>query len=207
MPTLIQINTERLLLRQWKDSDRVPFAALNADPEVMRYFPGTQSRETSDRAVDMWRSDIAERGWGNWVVEEKGIGAFVGFVGLSAPRHALPFTPCVEIGWRLAREHWKKGYATEAARAALRIGFDQLDLDEIVSFTSLLNLPSRAVMERIGMVNANEDFDHPALPEGHALRRHCLYRLTKGRWQELPIPARCPVTFGPKAISSSSNRA
>lgn len=188
MPTLIQINTERLLLRQWKDSDRESFAALNADPEVMRYFPGAQSRETSDRAIDMWRSDIAERGWGNWVVEEKGIGAFVGFVGLSAPRHALPFTPCVEIGWRLAREHWKKGYATEAARAALRIGFEQLGLDEIVSFTSLLNLPSRAVMERIGMVNANEDFDHPAVPEGHTLRRHCLYRLTREHWQEPPIP-------------------
>jgi RimJ/RimL family protein N-acetyltransferase len=182
MPELIEIRTPRLLLRQWKDSDRAPFAALNADPEVMRYFPGLQSRESSDKSIDVWSAEIAERGWGNWAVEASSDRIFIGFVGLSVPRRALPFMPCVEIGYRLAKEHWGKGYASEAARAAARVGFTALDLAELVSFTALLNLPSRAVMERIGMVNAGEDFDHPGVPVGSVLRRHCLYRLTRERW-------------------------
>ncbi|MDM0111465.1 GNAT family N-acetyltransferase [Variovorax sp. J22R133] len=182
MPTPINITTERLHLRQWRDADREPFAALNADPLVRRYFAATLSREESDREMDAWRSSLDSRGWSNWAVETRDSGAFIGFIGLTIPKRALPFTPCVELGYRLAREHWGKGYATEGARAALRVGFEHLALEEIVSFTSLLNLPSRAVMERVGMTNANEDFDYPAFPKGSALGRHCLYRLSRETW-------------------------
>jgi len=177
------IETPRLVLRQWQDADREPFAALNADPEVMRHFPAPLVREASDRSLDHWRREIAERGWSNWALALRDGGAFVGFVGLTVPWRTLPFTPCVEIGWRLAREHWHRGYATEAAGAVLAFGFERLELDEIVSFTALVNRRSRAVMERIGMTDANEDFDHPALPNGHALQRHCLYRLPRSRWR------------------------
>jgi RimJ/RimL family protein N-acetyltransferase len=178
----IEVRTARLLLRQWQDSDREPFAALNADPEVMRYFPATQSREASDRSIDAWMGEIKHRGWSNWAIELIGCGTFVGFVGLSVPRRALPFMPCVEVGYRLARAHWGQGIATEGAKAALEAGFVQFGLDEIVSFTALLNLPSQAVMQRIGMVNSQQDFDHPALPEGSPLRRHCLYRISRTLW-------------------------
>ncbi|KNZ33633.1 MAG: hypothetical protein AD742_05690 [Methylibium sp. NZG] len=181
---LVELTTPRLRLRQWRDADRAPFAALNADPRVMRYFPSVTAREASDRSVDAWHAEIAERGWSNWAVELVRSGEFIGFVGLTVPRRAeLPCMPCVEIGWRLAHVHWGCGYATEAAHAALRVGFERLQLAEIVSFTSLVNTPSRAVMERIGMVDSGEDFDHPAVPEGSALRRHCLYRITPARWR------------------------
>jgi RimJ/RimL family protein N-acetyltransferase len=176
-PAIHEFETARLRLRQWHESDREPFAALNADPLVMRYFPSQLSRAESDRLIDLIQADLTERGWGLWAVEVQATAQFIGFVGLSVPRRALPFMPCVEIGWRLAQSAWGHGYATEAAKQVLAVGFVQLGLAEIVSFTSLLNQPSRAVMERIGMQNANEDFDHPALPEGHPLRRHCLYRL------------------------------
>ena len=182
MPEPIELMTERLRLRQWKTGDREPFAAMNADPEVMRYFASVGTLESSNRTIDVWQSEIEERGWSNWAVEHIESVAFVGFVGLSVPRRALPFMPCVEIGWRLAKAHWGKGFATEAAEGVLRVGFEQLNLKEIVSFTSLINKPSRAVMERIGMVNSEEDFDHPALPEGSELRRHCLYRLCREHW-------------------------
>ncbi|WP_349740482.1 GNAT family N-acetyltransferase [Roseateles cavernae] len=179
----LTLNTARLLLRPWRDSDRAPFAALNADPEVMEFFPALQSPEQSDASIDLWTAQFAERGWSNWAVELRDSGAFIGFIGLSVPRRQLPFSPCVEIGWRLARAHWGQGLATEGAWAALAAGFEQLGLSEIVSFTALTNLRSRAVMERLGMrSDSAEDFDHPALPEGHGLRRHCLYRLTREDW-------------------------
>jgi RimJ/RimL family protein N-acetyltransferase len=185
--------TARLRLRQWREADREPFAALNADPEVMRYFASVISREASDRSIDAWRAEIAERGWSNWAVELVRTGEFIGFVGLSVPRRAeLPFMPCVEIGWRLARAHWGQGHATEAARAALQLGFERLGLAEIVSFTSLVNRPSRAVMERIGMRDSGRDFDHPALPEGSVLRRHCLYRITAHSWEQRRDPRPLP---------------
>jgi RimJ/RimL family protein N-acetyltransferase len=179
MPAQVAITTPRLLLRQWRDADREPYARLNADPEVMRYFPGVQDRALSDSSIDLWRAHIAEHGWGNWAVETLDGGHFIGFVGLTVPRRALPFMPCVELGYRLARAHWRRGYAGEAARGALHVGFAQLGLEEIVAYTALINAPSRAVMASLGMRNAHEDFDHPALPEGHALRRHCLYRLAR----------------------------
>jgi RimJ/RimL family protein N-acetyltransferase len=173
---LSELRTERLLLRQWRDSDREPFAELNADPETMRYFVSTQTRRESDGNVDRWSADIDERGWGLWAVEVVDVAPFVGFVGLNVPG----FWPdVVEIGWRLRREHWGNGYATEAAREALRFGFEELGLEEIVSFTTVSNTPSRRVMERIGMEHdASRDFDHPAIPDGHPLKRHVLYAIS-----------------------------
>ena len=183
LPGLVVPVTPRLRLRQWCDSDRAAFAAMNADPAVMRYFAGLVSAEDSDRSIAAWQQAITERGWANWAVEERTSGAFIGFVGLSMPRRVFAFSPCVEIGWRLARGHWGQGLATEAALAVLQVGFDALRLDQVVSFTSLVNAPSRAVMQGIGMRNSGEDFDHPALPEGSPLRRHCLYRLTGDEWR------------------------
>lgn len=176
---LAELATERLRLRQWRETDRAPFAEMSADPVVMEFYPAPSTREESDAAIDRWRAQIADQGWSNWAVEIAQSREFIGFVGLTVPRRVLPFSPCVEIGWRLARPYWGQGYATEAARAALAFGFDTLALDEIVSFTALVNRRSRAVMERIGMTDAGEDFEHPAVPEGHALRPHCLYRIRK----------------------------
>lgn len=176
------LETARLRLRDWRDEDREPFAALNADARVMEYFLSTQSRAASDASIDRWQSEIASRGWSNWAVERIDTGTFIGFVGLSMPVRTLPFTPCVEVGWRLAHAHWHRGFASEAATRALRFGFEEIGLDAIVSFTSKTNLRSRAVMERIGLVDTHEDFDHPALPEGHAMRPHCLYRIERERW-------------------------
>lgn len=173
---MTELRTPRLVLRQWREEDREPFAALNADPEVMRWFPATLTREQSDALVDQQRTLLAERGWGLWAVEADG--AFIGFVGLAEPRFDAHFTPAVEIGWRLARVGWGHGYATEAARVAVSFGFDELRLGEIVSFTTVRNHRSRRVMERLGMSrDPADDFDHPLLPEGHPLRRHVLYRL------------------------------
>jgi len=172
------LRTERLILRPWRDEDLAPFAAMNADPEVMRHFPAALSRAESDAMVGRIRLGFATHGFGLWAVEVPDVLPFVGFVGLSVPRFEAPFMPCVEIGWRLSRACWGKGYATEAARAALDFGFSAKKLPEIVSFTAVGNQPSWRVMERLGMRrDPAEDFDHPALPEGHRLRQHVLYRL------------------------------
>lgn len=182
MTELIEFDTERLRLRQWCAADRNPFAVLNADPRVMEFYPAPLSRAESDALANRCQALIAERGWGFWAVETIDTQEFVGFVGLHTPVPELPFSPCVEIGWRLAAKHWGKGFATEAARGALRIGFEQLGLPEIVSFASVGNIRSRAVMDRLGMRQTEEMFEHPAIPEGSALRQHCLYRLSRGRW-------------------------
>ncbi|HYD81544.1 MAG TPA: GNAT family N-acetyltransferase [Paucimonas sp.] len=179
---MIELDTSRLRLRQWKAADREPFAALNADPRVMEFFPAPLDRADSDAMADRCGARIAERGWGLWAVEVRATGEFIGFVGLEIPKGPLPFLPCVEIGWRLAFPHWGKGYATEAARAALAAGFERIGLDEIVSFTALVNRRSRAVMERLGMRDSGVGFDHPRVPEGSPLRPHCLYRLTRDEW-------------------------
>jgi ribosomal-protein-alanine N-acetyltransferase len=177
------IRTGRLILRDWRDDDLAPFAALNADPEVMRYFPATLTRAESDAAAARNRDGIARHGYGFWAVEVPGVTPFAGMVGLSVPRFEAPFTPCVEIGWRLARAHWGRGYATEAARAALGHAFGPLGLGEVVAFTVPANVPSRAVMTRLGMTRTPaDDFDHPLLPEGHPLRRHVLYRIARANW-------------------------
>lgn len=179
-----ELRTERLLLRRWRDSDREPFAALNADPQVTEFL-GALTREQSEAMVQRIETHFAERGFGFWAVEVPGGAPFVGFIGLGVPRYETPFTPCVEIGWRLAAEHWGRGYAPEGARAALAFGFEDLRLAEIVSFTVPANLRSRRVMEKIGMTRSvEEDFDHPLLPEGHRLRRHVLYRLARESWRK-----------------------
>jgi RimJ/RimL family protein N-acetyltransferase len=172
------LRTERLILRPWRDEDLGPFATMNADPEVMRHFPSTLGRAESDAMVGRVRDAFAMRGFGNWAVEVPGVTSFAGFIGLSVPRFEAHFTPCVEIGWRLSSACWGKGYATEGARAALAFGFGTLKLPEIVSFTVVGNQPSRRVMERLGMQrDPADDFDHPAIAEGHPMRRHVLYRL------------------------------
>jgi len=174
------LRTERLILRRWRAADRALFAKINADPKVMEYFPAPLSPAESDALVDRIESHFVKRGFGPSAAELKESGAFIGFIGLSVPRFEAAFTPCVEIGWRLAAEHWGRGLATEGARAALEYGFAELGLKEIVSFTTARNVRSRRVMEKLGMTyDAADDFDYPSLPEGHPLRRHVLYRLRR----------------------------
>jgi RimJ/RimL family protein N-acetyltransferase len=176
------IDTHRLQLRGWRSEDLPAFAAMNADRRVMEFLPKPLDRAESDARAARICDHFARRGFGLWAVEVREIADFVGFVGLSVSEFEAHFTPCVEVGWRLAREHWGLGYATEAARAALDFGFQCLALEEIVSSTVPANWRSRAVMERIGMTRTPaDDFDHPALPEGHPLRRHVLYRATARR--------------------------
>ncbi len=178
----IEFNTSRLALRTWQDRHRAPFAAMNADPAVMRYFPALMSVEQTNAGIDIWGQQFAERGWSNWAVELQDTGEFIGFIGLSVPRRQLPFSPCIEIGWSLKRSAWGHGYATEGAKECLRVGFEQIGLEEIVSFTTLSNLPSVAVMERIGMLDQHANFEHPGVPEGSPLRPHCLYKITRAKW-------------------------
>ncbi|HET7727951.1 MAG TPA: GNAT family N-acetyltransferase [Candidatus Limnocylindrales bacterium] len=182
------IRTDRLLLRRWRESDREPFAALNADPVVREYLQGTIVRARSDAQIDAIEAHWDAHGWGLWAIEVPGTAPFVGYAGLW-PADFVTGHPMVEVGWRLAREHWGHGYATEAARAALRFGFEKLGLDEIVSFTVPANVRSIRVMERIGLVrDATRDFDHPrvdpvAYPQ---LVRHVLYRMTRTEWPAGP---------------------
>jgi RimJ/RimL family protein N-acetyltransferase len=178
---LVEPRTDRLLLRQWRLQDRAGFAALNADPEVMRHFPATLTEEESNAFVERHAAQLEHDGYGLWAVEVLGTGEFIGFVGLSRPPWDAHFTPCTEIGWRLARNAWGNGYASEAARAALDVAFGPLGLAEVVSFTTVANTRSRAVMNRLGMRHT-EDFDHPNLPAGHPMRRHALYRLSNETW-------------------------
>ena len=182
---MTELSTDRLLLRQWRDSDPEPFAVMNADPAVMEHFPAPLTREQADELIDRASAAIDERGWGLWALEVRDTGEFIGFTGLSVPSFEAHFTPAVEIGWRLMKGAWGNGYATEAARAALAYGFGPADLDEIVSFTATTNLPSQRVMQRIGMTHDEaDDFDHVRLPAGHRLQRHVLYRMNRTQWEE-----------------------
>lgn len=175
-----ELRTDRLLLRRWRPEDKEPFFALNSDPRVMEHFPAPLSREESDHIADLIGGFLDQRGFGLWALELPGVAPFIGFTGLAVPHFEAHFTPCVEIGWRLAAAWWGHGYACEAARASLSFGFGQLGLDEIVSFTVPENLRSRRLMERLGMLRDLEgDFDRPALPE--RFRRHVLYRLGRSR--------------------------
>lgn len=172
-----ELRTDRLRLRRWRSGDRAPFAALNADPRVTEFLPGPLSRAASDALAERIEAHFATHGFGPWAVEVPGEIPFAGFVGLAVPGFAAPFTPCVEVLWRLAPACWGRGYATEGARAALDFGFAHAGQAAIVSFTVPANVRSRAVMERLGMTHdPADDFDHPELPEGHPLRRHVLYR-------------------------------
>ena len=178
-----ELRTERLLLRRWRPEDRAPFAALNADPEVMRHFPAPLTRRESDALADRIEESIERDGWGLWALEERATNGFLGFTGLAEPAFDAHFMPAVEIGWRLARPTWGHGFASEAARAAAAFAFTQLGLDEIVSMAVAGNARSRAVMRRLGMRREPaDDFDHPLVREPH-LRRHVLYRLTQADWR------------------------
>jgi len=172
----VALRTARLLLREWRDEDAEPFAKMSADPEVSRYLPAPD-----EGWIARQRAHFAEHGFGNFVVELPGEAPFIGVIGLNHVRWKLSFTPAIEAAWRLAPAYWGKGYALEAARAALDDGFSRIRLDEIVAYTVPANRASRQVMERLGMTrDPAEDFDHPSRPEGDPLRRHVLYRLRRG---------------------------
>jgi RimJ/RimL family protein N-acetyltransferase len=175
------IRTERLILRRWQAADRPAWAAMNADPEVRRYFHATLSREESDASAARLDAAIERDGFGFWALELAATGRFIGFTGITRVTFEAPFTPAVEAGWRLARDCWGQGLATEAARAALEFGFNRLGLEEIVAFAVPGNTASRRVMEKIGMQEDPEAaFDHPNVPAGSPVRRHVLYRARRG---------------------------
>ena len=183
------LTTQRLILRPWKEADLEPFARLNADPKVMEYFLAPLTRKESDDLAGRISARMQEQGWGLWAVSVPGACDFIGVIGLAKPTFDAHFMPAIEVAWRLAFEHWGKGYATEGATAALAYGFETLNLPEIVSFTAVENKRSRAVMEKIGMHhNPADDFEHPKLPEGHPLRKQVLYRITKKQWNQKTYP-------------------
>ncbi|WP_341666788.1 GNAT family N-acetyltransferase [Alcaligenes sp. SDU_A2] len=182
MSSPISLNTARLLLRPWQTSDLPAFARLNADPQALQYYPATLDRAQSDALAQRSQHLIEQQGWGQWAVQEQASGQFVGMVGLNIPVAKLHFQPCVEVVWRLLPEFWGKGYATEAARASVDFGFHTLKLAQIVAYTTELNLPSQAVMERLGMQRQPGTFDHPALPAGHPLAPHVLYTQNRSAW-------------------------
>jgi RimJ/RimL family protein N-acetyltransferase len=175
---MFSLRTERLVLRDWKESDRPVFAKMNADSRVMEFMPGPLSSEASDSLVEKIRRHFRTHGFGLYAAELLDDHSFIGYIGLAIPTFAAQFTPCVEIGWRLAAEHWGRGLATEGARAVGKHAFEDLRLDALVSFTVPANVRSRRVMEKLGMTHdPAEDFDHPRLPAGHPFGRHVLYRL------------------------------
>ena len=178
------IETERLVLDQWCTADFAPFARLNADLEVMRYFPATLSVAESDAQARRVQNFIEQQGWGLWALRLKESDEFIGFTGLHeiTTYSSIPYAPFIEIGWRLSTENWGKGYAPEAAQASLSYAFSTLGLGAVYSMTALPNRSSRRVMEKVGMVDMGEDFDHPKLPQGHWLARHCLYRVGRDEW-------------------------
>ena len=180
------IETERLYLRQWQASDFAVFAEINADPEVMKYFPKLLTPKVSDIIASKCQQLIANQGWGLWAVSlkdrSKEHGAFIGFVGLNDTHADMSFAPAVEIAWRLHKDYWGQGYATEAARAALNFAFTELSLDEVVSFTAVINKRSQLIMERIGMMDTRANFYHPALDPNHRLAEHVLYNITRQQW-------------------------
>jgi RimJ/RimL family protein N-acetyltransferase len=183
----VTLRTRRALLRPWHDADLEPFAALCANPAVMRWFPSALTREQSDAFAERIRAFFAANGWGLWAVELPGTAPFAGFVGLIRQDFPAHFTPAVEVGWRLDPRWWGRGLAPEAARAAVAFGFDELRLDEVVSMTVPGNRASRRVMEKLGMSrDPRDDFDHPRVPVGHPLRHHVLYRLSHATWQQQP---------------------
>lgn len=179
---MIVTETERLILRQWRDEDIEPFVRMNADPNVMQYFPSLYSADQTRALVERVRNDIDRNGWGFWAAQRKDTSEFIGFIGINQVNEGLAFAPCVDIGWRLAKEHWGVGFATEGALASLAYGFDQAGMDEIVSITPTTNQPSERVMQKIGMRKAARNFMHPEVPKSDPLCEHVLYRLTSSQW-------------------------
>ncbi len=184
---MTELRTQRLLLRPWRDDDHEPFAALNADPEVMRHFPSTMTREDSEAWLGRASALMDDQGWGLWAAEVVGGPPFIGFVGLAMATFPAAFTPALEVGWRLAREHWGLGYAPEGGEAALRFAFEELSHDEVVSFTAVANANSRRVMEKLGLTHdSGDDFDHPNVAVDSPVRRHVLYRIDAATWRARP---------------------
>lgn len=179
----IELETQRLLLRAWRDADLDPLAEICADPLVMRYFPGLLTRDECAAAIARCRLHFIRHGFGFWALERKSDGRFIGLTGLSWSRLPLPFCPAVEIGWRLARDQWGQGLAREAAEASLACAFEQLELPDVVAYTAAGNELSLRLMRTLGMqAEPHEDFDHPNLPGGHPLRVHRLYRIRRDDW-------------------------
>ena len=176
------VRTKRLILRQWRQEDRPIFADMCADHLVMEYFPSILSREQSDALLDRFYRDIELNGWGFWAAERIDTNDFVGFIGMNYSADGLPFAPCVDIGWRLARPHWGLGFATEGGRAVLNYAFTQTDLTQLVSMTPVKNLRSRRVMEKLGMFKSDANFLHPKVPEDSPLQEHVLYKIDKQQW-------------------------
>ena len=177
------MRTVRLVLRHWHNSDRLPFARLNADAQVMEFLPSILSEQESNSLVDRIEAHFQEHGFGLYAAEIRSERRFIGFIGLSVPTFHAAFTPCVEIGWRLAGECWGQGLATEGAREIVRYAFEELQLEDLVSFTVPANVRSQRVMKKLGMTrDPKDDFDHPRLPAGHRLQRHVLYRLSRSGW-------------------------
>lgn len=181
------LQTKRLTLRQWQPSDYAIFAQMNADPEVMRYFPKLLSAQLSDRIANKCQQLIEDNGWGFWAVSVKDAHeqneVFIGMVGLNQVHTDMPFAPTVEIAWRLHKHYWRQGYALEAAQAALRFAFDELELDEVVAFTALINEPSQRLMQRLGMRDTQDDFYHPMLAANNKLAQHVLYKISQQEWR------------------------
>jgi ribosomal-protein-alanine N-acetyltransferase len=178
-----RLETPRLILRRWRPSDAEPYAAINADPVAMEFFPSLSTRAESDAAIARIDAALERDGFGLWAVEVRDGARFIGFTGAQRPSFEAHFTPCIEVGWRLAPAAWGHGYATEAARAVIDDVFAREDCDEIVAMTAVENRRSRAVMERLGMrYDPADDFDHPRVPDGHRLKRHVLYRLPRSAW-------------------------
>jgi RimJ/RimL family protein N-acetyltransferase len=174
------LETERLLLRGWRASDRMPFRKINADPRVMEFMPELLSPSASDAMMQRIEEHFERHGFGLFAAEHLQSGSFIGYIGLAVPRFDAPFMPAVEIGWRIAFEFWGQGFATEGARRVVDHAFEDLRLERLVSFTAVQNQRSRRVMEKLGMTHdPDEDFDRPSLAEGHPLRRHVLYRLER----------------------------
>lgn len=178
----VVLESERLTLRQWKESDIPVFVELNSDSEVMRYFPETRSEQQSREMVSIVSAGIDSVGWGFWAAELKESHEFIGFVGLNSVPATLPFSPCIEVGWRLHKQYWGRGYATEGGNISLAYAFEQLELEEVVSFTTESNYQSRRVMERLAMENSGQNFKYPHLPAEHPLSEHVLYRISKSQW-------------------------
>jgi len=184
MEAEVFIETERLLLRQWKESDKKPFAQLNSDPETLLHFPKTLAEEESNSFVDKTIQLINKNKYGLFAVELKDSGKFIGFTGLAVPSWEADFTPCTEIGWRIYKGYWGKGYATEAAKKVLNFAFSKLKLEEVVAFTSHFNIPSIKVMKRIGMIHdPARDFDHPRIEQGHKFSPHVFYQISRSNFE------------------------
>jgi len=185
MHNIIELQTKYLRLRQWKSEDYPLYLKLTSNQEVMKFFPKTLTKEQSNTAANKFENLIASRGWGFWAVEDKCSSKFIGYAGLHAPATKFPFSPCVEIAWRVENVYWENGYVMEAGKEILRCAFEELKLEEIVYFTPILNGQVEVLMKELGMINQEKNFKHPSMPSGHDLEEHKLYKISKKEWRNL----------------------